>query len=105
MTAKYNVHGVIADAGFSFNLDDHVGETFIADLDRSGSDYQIHVLIKDGKNGSIAQFEIYRLNFGECQTALQADIIMPQSSDGSVWQAQTKDGDNLFLVIQPVFSS
>ena len=105
LSTQYNVHGVIADTGFGFNLNDRIGDKFIADLNKSGSNYQIHVLIKHGENRPIAEFKVCKIEMDDCLTSLEADLEMSENSDGSVWQSQTKDGESLFLVLQPVFIS
>ena len=105
MSSKYTVHGVIQNTGFSFQLDDAIGSEFIADLDKVGSDYKVKVIVKPGDVRPIAEFKICKITEGACVTNAAAQIVMERNSDGSVWQAETKAGDNLFLVLQPVFVS
>lgn len=105
VSTQYNVHGVIENTGFSFNLTDKVGDTYLANLDRVGSQYQIHVKIIPGDERPVATFEVCKLIGQNCEPHVTTDLVMEQNSDGSVWQAQTKSGDPLFLVLQPVFVS
>jgi len=105
VSTQYTVHGVIKDTGFSFNLNDQIGDRFVADLDKAGSLYQIHVVIKSGGKRPVAAFDVCKIEANECLTDVTADLEMGQNSDGHVWQSQTENGDNLFLVLQPVFIS
>jgi len=105
VSTKYTVHGVIEHTGFSFQLDDEIGTEFLADLDKVGSDYRVKVVVKPGDVRPIAEFKICKITGDSCLTNAAAKLEMERNSDGSVWQTQTKAGDNLFLVLQPVFVS
>ncbi len=103
ISTKYTVHGVIQNTGFSFQLDDDIGTEFLVDLDKVGSEYRVKAIVKPGAVRPIAEFKICKITGDSCLTNAAAQLVMERNSDGSVWQTETKAGDNLFLVMQPVF--
>jgi len=99
--SHYMVHGQISENGFGFNLEDG----FEAKIGQGNGTYQINVSINENDKKGFAYFSVCQWQDQECISEVSAELELNDDSAPSVWQAKTKSGDPLFLVVQPVFVS
>lgn len=97
---NYMVHGVVEDHGFGFALDDKTQAIALGSGDGS---YQLNAQFAADMPGA-AKFELCEVMGDECHAFADVTLDTDGGQASSVWQAKTRTGENVFVVLQPVSS-